>query len=711
MNEREAEKMSTSAPRAPLSSVVAQPVKALVRSVTGKEPTRAAVRGRVQRLRISVGSRIAGTRPRSVDTGSATSLESWVRRRRGRQSNLFPDAWRVHPALPFDEPSRVAVLMHVHFPDLVDELVEQLAHVPVPFDLLVTNSSGTEVTIDPQALPRMRHVAVLACENHGRDILPTVSVVNAGLLDPYDLVLKVHTKRSDWRAEHEQLGGDGATWKDSFLGSLLGSSQNVEEVLRAFVADPDLGVVTADGSVLGADFWGGDEQIARELLQRLGLSLDADALRFPAGSMYWVRGIVLQGLRSLSMTPHDFAREAGQVDGTAAHAVERLVGVLSTEAGLRILERAEVPASDASLDRYRPDGPRPRRIRAVPFYLPQFHATPENDRWWGTGFTEWQNVTSAHPVYPGHDQPRLPADLGFYDLRLDEVRQAQFDLASTFGVEAFMYYYYWFAGRRLLSMPIEQLAAGTTPKPFCIMWANENWTRRWDGRSTDLLIGQDYDEVSATLFIDDVMEFLKDHRYLRVDGRPVLSVYRISQIPDYPAVLEHWRRRAREEGVGELFILNVDVAREFDGLDRDAATAGLDGTHWFPPHNQDWEWIDYADLGADAEFGGNLLGYGGLVRGAEKRLTRLDARTFPAVMVDFDNTARRQWRADIWHGSNPYTFRRWLAATAAAVQDREPQERLVFVNAWNEWAEGAVLEPTSRHGLGYLCAVRDVVQG
>src|SRR5690606_30668197 len=142
------------------------------------------------------------------------------------------------------------------------------------------------------------------------------------------------------------------------------------------------------------------------------------------------------------------------------------------------------------------------------------------------------NVTAAHPIYPGHEQPLLPSALGFYDLRLDEVRQAQLDLAAEHGVEGFMYYYYWFAGRRLMSMPIESLLASSTPKPFCIMWANENWTRRWDGRSADLLIGQDYDKVPATAFIEDVMEFLKDERYLTVDGKKLLSVYRISQLPD-----------------------------------------------------------------------------------------------------------------------------------------------------------------------------------
>jgi lipopolysaccharide biosynthesis protein len=427
--------------------------------------------------------------------------------------------------------------------------------------------------------------------------------------------------------------------------------------------------------------------------------------------MYWIRGFVLQGLRSLALTADDFAEEAGQIDGTTAHAVERLVGILSKEAGLRLSDRSSAHGGADGVARYSWTQPAPCRVRLVPFYLPQFHPFPENDRWWGTGFTEWQNVTAAHPIYPGHEQPLLPSDLGFYDLRLDSVRDAQQDLATAFGIEGFMYYYYWFAGKRLMSMPIEKLAAGSTPKTFCLMWANENWTRRWDGRQSDLLIGQDYDEVPATEFIEDVMDFLRDPRYLTVDGRKVISVYRISQIPDFPAVLEHWRRRAREEGVGELLLVNVDVAKEFDGLDRAAATAGLDGTHWFPPHNAKWDWIDYGDLGADAEFRGNLLSYGSLVRDAEKRLERLEPGTYPAVMVNFDNTARRQWGADVWHGSNPYTFRRWLAATAHAVEHRTPEQRLVFCNAWNEWAEGAVLEPTVRHGNGYLGAVRDVVRG
>ncbi|MCL2468406.1 MAG: glycoside hydrolase family 99-like domain-containing protein [Micrococcales bacterium] len=703
---------ATSVPPAPPERVVsflAAPVKKVAKAVTGRELTKQAVRGRVQRARIAVAARVAGRRVRRSDSGSRTSLSSWLARRDGRRPQLFPDHWRTAPVMEATDPSRVAVVMHVFFPELVDELLDQLRHVPVDFDLLVTNSSGSPLELDTCDLTHVRHVAVLDCQNRGRDIAPMVALVNAGLLDPYRLVLKVHTKRSDWRADHAQLSGTGSQWRTELLEALLGDEENVTAVLRAFAADDTLGVVTADGSVLGPQFWGGDHQIVDDLAQRIALDVDAESLRFASGSMYWVRGFVLQGLRSFGIDAEDFAPEAGQVDGTAAHAVERLVGIVAAEAALSVVERGDLPDHDADLDVYDVAGPVSPRVRVVPFYLPQFHPTPENDRWWGTGFTEWRNVVAARPLFPGQEQPRLPGELGFYDLRMDEVRQAQRDLAVAHGVEGFMYYYYWFAGERLLSVPVKALVGSDLDQPFCLMWANENWTRRWDGRSEDLLIGQHYDKVPATQFIDDVMDLLTDDRYLRIDGAAVLSVYRISQIPDYPQVLEHWRRRAREAGVGELFIVNVDVAAEFDGLDRDVAVAGLDGTHWFPPHNARWDWIDYASLGMAEDFTGNLLSYHTLVRDAEERLADLDERIFPAVMVDFDNTARRNVRADLWWGSNPYTFRRWVASTVRAVEARPAQRRVVFVNAWNEWAESAVLEPSERHGRGYLLALRDVV--
>jgi len=644
--------------------------------------------------------------------GSPANFSAWLSRLGGRSVAGHPEDWKVHPDLPIADPPRVAAVVHVFFPELLPEIVESLANIPVDFDLLVTNASGARVDIPREGLPNVHEIRVLDVDNHGRDILPLVYLANAGLLDPYELVIKVHTKKSQWRSEHA-LGGSGETWRSELLGGLLGSHERVQQVLSAFATRPDLGVVTSDGSVLGPEYWGDNQANARTLMRRIELGFDEDSLRFPAGSMYWIRGFLLQGLRALNLSAQDFEPEEGQVNATTAHALERMIGLFTAESGQRVEEVSAVldeGPTPANWQRFQPDSPRTPRARVVPFYLPQFHPIPENDRWWGTGFTEWTNVAAARPVYDGHHQPKISRDLGFYDLRLDQVRDQQVEMAKAHGIEGFMYYYYWFAGKRLLQAPIEAFAAGDVDFPFAIMWANENWTRRWDGRNEDVLIGQNYDQVPADDFIDDVLEFLLDPRYLRVNGKPVLSVYRPGQMHDFARVVGVWRERAARHGL-DLHIVSVDVATEFDALEGSAAMSGLDGLMGFPPHNCLWSWLPYEGLGTDSRFGGNLLSYAALVTAAEKKLLDgVDAGAFPGLMVTFDNTARRQWTSDVWFGSNPYTFRRWLRTAVTAVSARPPDERIVFVNAWNEWAEGAVLEPSDRFGSTYLLAIRDVLQ-
>ncbi len=645
-------------------------------------------------------------------TGAPADFAAWLERGRGAR---FPDSWRMHPDLPLRTPARVGVIMHVHYTELLDEIVEQLEAIPVPFDLIVTNSSGRPIHVDQDRLAAASNVVVLDVENHGRDILPLVSLVNAGLLRPYQLILKVHTKRSPWRAEHGDLPGTGDAWRQRLLGDLLGDESNVRAIMQAFATRPDLGLVTADGSLLGPAFWGDNQAVTATLLRRIELELRPDELTFAAGSIYWVRGFVLHGLEALDLSADDFEAEAGQVNATTAHAVERLIGIVADEAGLAAIERSGLPEPGIGVDEWtRFDAGRALRPRArfIPFYLPQFHPIPENDRWWGPGFTEWSNVAAARPVFPGHHQPKLPTDTGFYDLRLEESVRLQASLATDAGIDGFMYYHYWFAGEELLAGPIRARVAGDIDLPFCLMWANENWTRRWDGRESDVLMCQRYEEVSATGFLDDVLPILCDPRYLRIDGRPIVAVYRPGQIPDLASVVAAWRETARRAGLEDPFVMNVDVAKEFHGVEGDLANAGLDGSLGFPPHNARWDWLSHQQVGAPPGFGGNILSYRTLAEDAIRRL-RSGVREdyFPGVMVNFDNTARRRATPDIWFGSNPFTFRRWLAAAAASVAHRDLDHRMVFINAWNEWAEGAVLEPNDRFGSTYLLAVRDVALG
>jgi lipopolysaccharide biosynthesis protein len=243
------------------------------------------------------------------------------------------------------------------------------------------------------------------------------------------------------------------------------------------------------------------------------------------------------------------------------------------------------------------------------------------------------------------------------------------------------------------------------------MWANENWSRRWDGSESSILIAQDYDEVPAEQFIDDVMHLLLDPRYIRVDGKPLIAVYKIAQLPNFVETLKHWRARAAEAGLPGLHIVTVDVGREMDGIDGDPSDYGIDALLEFAPHNRRWATVDWRRLNRlDHRFRGNALSYPEIVISSELALRQpVDERRYPGVMVNFDNTARRQWRQDLWYGSNPYTFRRWLNSAISAISDRDPERRIVFVNAWNEWAESAVLEPSQRFGRTFLLAVRDAL--
>lgn len=670
------------------------------------------VRRARETVRLRTRLRAWKARRTSIQTPSVgqwtADFSNWLGRAAGRELGAFPDAWKHRDDLPLADPARVGVVLHAFYPDLLPEIFGRLRAIPLPYDLWITNASGRRVE-PPADLGRARNVRVLDVANHGRDILPLVHLVNAGHLDPYSVILKVHTKQSAWRGSHASLPGDGERWRDDLLDAVLGDQGDVSEILAAFAERLDLGLVSSEESILGPEFWGDNEAKAMNLLRRIEFAPQDAELSFAAGSIYWVRGFVLQALRCLNLSSADFEPEEGQVNATTAHAIERIIGLVTREAGLRIVGRSALQAPRNADGVSRIDVVGPPSVRIVPFYLPQFHPTSENDRWWSDGFTEWTNVTAARPVYTGHYQPRLPRDLGFYDLRLDDVRREHLALASAAGIEGFMYYHYWFAGKRLLSLPVDALVASDIPQPFCVMWANENWTRRWDGRESEVLIAQDHDHVPAEEFIEDLLPLLRDERYMTIEGRKILAVYRPRQIPNFATVVEAWRSRARAAGIGELFVMNVDVEPEFHGLEGSPEESGLDGSLGFPPHNHRWHWHPSGGLDVDSRFAGNLLNYGVMADDAENRLrSGLETRFFPGVMVGFDNTPRRQWAGDVWYGANPYTFRRWLAAAADSVADRPVAERLVFINAWNEWAESAVLEPTDRFGRTYLLAVRDV---
>jgi Glycosyltransferase WbsX len=336
----------------------------------------------------------------------------------------------------------------------------------------------------------------------------------------------------------------------------------------------------------------------------------------------------------------------------------------------------------------------------IAFYLPQFHPVPENDGWYGPGFTEWHNVVQSVPLYPGHNQPHLPKDFGFYDLRVPEVRLEQARVAKAHGIDAFCYYHYWFEGHRPLRRPIDEVLDHNVPDmPFCLAWANENWSRHWDASAHEVLLRQRYSPEDDEEHGQFLLRALSHPLYLRVDGKPVLFIYRIQSLPDPNRTMARWREIWREGGIDDVHIVKFDTHGDFSN----PAGFGVDASAQFVPHGT-------ADLvtpvqPAGADDGDLVLDYGDVV---EHYISaqRPEWVRHECVVPDWDNSPRRgKGRSLILHGSTPAKYEEWLTA----VYQRTPETGLVLINAWNEWAEGAHLEPDLRNGDAYLKATARAV--
>jgi len=351
-----------------------------------------------------------------------------------------------------------------------------------------------------------------------------------------------------------------------------------------------------------------------------------------------------------------------------------------------------------------------KSIRLIAFYLPQFHPIPENDAWWGKGFTEWINVAKARPSFPGHFQPQLPGELGFYDLRVPEVRQLQADLATEHGVYGFCYYYYWFSGRRLLNRPLDDvLESGSPKKPFCVCWANENWTRSWDGGHSQILVEQLYSASNDELFINSLLQLFSDSRYIRVNGKPLLIVYKAALLPEPKRTTDLWRSVCLQAGLGEIYLVCIQNLTN-NVAPVDPRTIGFDAGMEFPPLGGGVPAIELPKP-MSRSFMGICYDY------KETMNNFISAATppfpwFRGVMPSWDNTARRQNAAHIFLNSSPEIYQFWLSFLIKwTVRERKGDERLIFINAWNEWAEGNHLEPDQLLGRAYLEATQSAIKG
>ena len=382
------------------------------------------------------------------------------------------------------------------------------------------------------------------------------------------------------------------------------------------------------------------------------------------------------------------------------------------------------------------------KVRVIGLYLPQYHPIPENDKWWGKGFTEWTNVAKAKPLFKGHYQPRIPADLGFYDLRLPEVREQQAELAREAGLEGFCYYHYWFGnGRQLLERPFNEVVASGKPDfPFCLCWANHDWSNKtWDRKSArqheTMLAEQLYPGPE-----DDILHFqtllpaFKDRRYMTVDGRLLFAIfdpYRFKNVSDF---MQNWQRMAQENGLPGFYFVGMTpstLAMQFnpDGT-RHPAMPNLSSSAALYEH--------VLSLGFDAvnSFGkrrGEML-YEGKVKNLAKTILRKIgmpvgsqkydyAKTvknyfapednwenvFPTIMPQWDRTPRASSYDGVYVNATPEKFEQHILQALSLVKDKQPEHRIIFLKSWNEWGEGNYVEPDQKYGHGYLDAIRNAI--
>ena len=367
----------------------------------------------------------------------------------------------------------------------------------------------------------------------------------------------------------------------------------------------------------------------------------------------------------------------------------------------------------------------------IAFYLPQFHPIPENDKWWGAGFTEWTNVAKAKPMFPGHRQPRLPADLGFYDLRVPETREKQADLARSNGIEGFCYWHYWWGhGKRIIERPFEEVRDSGKPNfPFCLAWANQSWTGIWHGNPGSVLMEQEYPgRADHELHFNWARKAFEDPRYIKVDGKPIFVIFAPHDMPSTAEFAEIWRELAVKAGFPGIYLVAISNLYA-PGVDRyhseilepfDAVTL-LTPQDYLETVAKTTKRSDLRRRWKERNFGRILnaykpagwrrptrLQYKDVVAHALEDLPAGD-RFLPCVLPGWDNTPRSSHRGVVYEGETPELFREYLQKAVNPVANHSAGRRIVFLKAWNEWAEGNYVEPDSVNGHAYLDVIRSVV--
>lgn len=374
------------------------------------------------------------------------------------------------------------------------------------------------------------------------------------------------------------------------------------------------------------------------------------------------------------------------------------------------------------------------KSKIIAMYFPQLHAISENDEWWGEGFTDWENVKNAKPFFDEHYQPRVPLNSNYYDQSSVDVIRKQTELAKRYGIYGFCHYHYWFDGKQLLETPTNLLIQNKDIDfPFCLSWANESWSRQWDGNNHDILIKQTHPPTieSWVRHFEYLIEAWLDERAIKIDGKPVFIIYRPQKIEKIGDMLAFWNEKAIERGLKGVYFI---FQKQYEPSNRNCLKS-FDAEFQFQPfeaiNSADYsqgavrkqrmrEFIDRLpdllqsviwSLWASCKKSCTVYQYDKVWEQIIQNNLKSSKDVFPGAFVDWDNTARYGGRATIVHGASPDRFKYWLIKLVKAVSERPDEMNYIFLNAWNEWAESAYLEPDNKYGYEYLEVIKEVVSG
>ena len=606
----------------------------------------------------------------------------------------------------------IAIHVYLQSQNCLDELTQYISSIPYAFDLFVSTPASLDVHsvkgFFEKNLPQASMVTVEMLPNVGCGVVPLI-IQFGGRLVNYDIVSHIDAQIDSLT---NQLSEQCTQALRVLYGMQKSNHKGMAELFDLLNSDAKIIYAAIDNKGLQEKSkWAGNALIADELLKKYTKYTyeDLPPIEFPEGGVFWAKTECIRDFLLLPLKYDDFTLNSAESVISLAHALEKLVLVfaMSSKGFCYRIHQSDSIADYLEYEEQQDFSNKitHNSVKVLSYYLPQFHPIPENDEWHGVGFTEWTKVRAANPLFSGHYQQHIPhPDIGYYLLDSPETFKKQADMMKKSGVFGQIFYHYWFTGKLILEDPAKMLLENKDiDMPFCFCWANENWTRRWDGNESEILLGQNYSNQDAKGFIEYLIPFFKDERYIKIDNRPVLYIYRPASIKDIGAYLDVWRAECAKHDVNPPYVVAVLTRGATNpndfGLDAGVERVLHDWTDGAAPNIKN-------DLKAYQQMSGSVLRYNDVADFYINQIENPEFTYFRSLVPVWDNTARYGTKAFLLHNCTTQKFQEWMQSLIRYTEKYLPIDRqFLIVNAWNEWAEGAHLEPDTKYGYGYLNAI------